>query len=263
MVFQHGDLAVHYTDRGEGAVVLLLHGWMGSRASFEGLANDLSGHVRTISLDFPGQGGKTPEPGTPFGVAEHMELVLALLRSLSIDKVSIVAHSFGGRISLKLASEHPEVVHRMVLTGCAGLRPKKTLKRRLRSLVYRAARRLIESPLYTEKRREALRERLIERFGSSDYKALAPSMRATFNRVVGEDLSYCLPKIGAPTVLVFGTEDTETPIWMGETMARAMKDAALIPFHGAGHFAYLEKYPDFLAIVSNFLLSTTTEETPN
>lgn len=255
MVFQYGELPVHYVDRGEGAPILLLHGWMGSAESFAPLMRDLAPYGRIIALDFPGQGGKTPEPPCTYDVGENAKIVRALLKALGIEKAKIVAHSFGGRVSLKLAAESPDLVDKMVLTGCAGLIPKKTLKGRVRGVLYRAARMIAEGPLIRERDRKRLREALVNFFGSGDYKALPASMRASFNRYVTEDLSYCLDKISAPTILIYGTEDTETPLWMGEKMAREIRDAALIKFEGAGHFAYLTHYPKFLAIVKNFLLS--------
>jgi pimeloyl-ACP methyl ester carboxylesterase len=253
MLFRYRDLTVHYTERGEGAPVLLLHGWMGSADSFLPLIADFSRARRVIAPDFPGQGGQTPAPGEAYDVAEHARLVLALMDALDVQRASIVAHSFGGRVALKLASEHPERVDKMVLTGGAGLRPKNSAKRRARSLAYRALRALIDGPLFGPADRERARAKLRGRFGSADYKALEPSMRATFNRVVAEDLSPCLPKISAPTILIYGTEDRETPVWMGEKMAREMRDAALITFPGAGHFAYLDEYARFYAITAQFL----------
>ena len=257
MIFQYGELPVHYIDEGEGIPILLLHGWMGNGDSFLPLRRGLrNAHCRLIAPDFPGQGGQTCEPPVPCDVYEHANIVRALMKELGIERVSIVAHSFGGRVSLKLAAESPELVDKMVLTGCAGLKPRKTLKRRARGMAYRAARAFVEGPLAKVEAldQERLREALISRFGSADYKALSPSLRQTFNLVVAEDLSYCLPKISAPTVLVYGTDDRETPVWMGEKVAREIPDAALIPFEGAGHFAYLEWHGKFLAIVQNFLL---------
>ena len=51
-----------------------------------------------------------------------------------------------------------------------------------------------------------------------------------------------------------GEEDRDTPIWMGERMEREIPDAALIRFSGAGHFAFLDRYGDFLRIAESFLL---------
>ena len=66
-------------------------------------------------------------------------------------------------------------------------------------------------------------------------------MRPTFNRVIAQDLRGVLPRIKASTLLIWGTEDRDTPLWMGEVMAKEIPDAALVRLEGCGHFAYLGK----------------------
>ena len=55
-------------------------------------------------------------------------------------------------------------------------------------------------------------------------------------------------------MLLWGTEDTATPLWMGQVMERSIPDAALIPLEGGSHFAYVEQPARFNAIVRKFLL---------
>ena len=78
-------------------------------------------------------------------------------------------------------------------------------------------------------------------------------MRQTFNRVLKQDLTWCLAKIKNPTLLIWGVNDTATPIWMGEKMEKEMADAALIRFEGGSHFAFVEQYARFIAIAREFL----------
>ena len=196
----------------------------------------------------------TPEPPEAWSVTEYMELTAALVRQLGIAGADVIAHSFGGRVALLLAATHPDAVGKLVLTGCAGIRPRA--RRTLKSRAYRFLRAVADNGL-TRKlfrgRVDAWREALVRKFGSADYRALAPSMRATFNRVIAQDLRPILPKIQAPTLLIWGAEDRETPIWMGEVMEKEIPDAALIRLAG-GHFAYLERYSQFLAIARKFLI---------
>jgi pimeloyl-ACP methyl ester carboxylesterase len=62
-----------------------------------------------------------------------------------------------------------------------------------------------------------------------------------------------LPKIQASTLLIWGENDTATPLWMGREMEKCISDAALVLFEGCSHFAYLEQYGRFSAIVKEFL----------
>jgi pimeloyl-ACP methyl ester carboxylesterase len=256
MHFEKSGARMYYEKRGEaGAPLVLLHGWGGSVESMAPLVRDFEGARRTLAVDFPGH-GRSPEPPEPWEVTEYMEMTRALLEQESLAGADIVAHSFGGRVAILLASKYPHLVGRLLLTGCAGIPPKPSGKRNARTRAYKILRALADNG-FTRcvfgERVDDWRESLVQKFGSADYRALKPSMRATFNRILKQDLTPCLKGIKAPTLLVWGENDTATPIWMGETMAREIPDAALIRFEGAGHFAYLEQYPRFLAIAREFL----------
>ena len=234
---------------------MLLHGWGGNAESFLPIIRDFQSERKVVAVDFPGH-RNSPEPPEPWSVTEYMELIYAFIESNGWSAVDIVAHSFGGRVALLLAASHPEAVGRMVLTGCAGLRPKSSGNLSFKSQMYRVLRKLADNRITRvvfKERVEVWREFLVQKFGSADYRALTPSMRATFNRIIGQDLAPCLKFIKAPTLLVWGTEDTATPLWMGEFMEKEIADAALIKFENCGHFAYLDRYPEFKAIVAKFL----------
>ena len=94
---------------------------------------------------------------------------------------------------------------------------------------------------------------LIQKFGSPDYRALTPEMRKTFNQVISLDLTDRLPLVKAETLLFWGEDDTETPLWMGRKMEELIPDAALIAESGTGHFAYLERAEKFNRIILSFL----------
>ena len=79
-------------------------------------------------------------------------------------------------------------------------------------------------------------------------------MRKTFVKVVSQDLFPRLKDIQAPTLLIWGSEDTETPVWMGEQMEKEIPDAALIVFEGRTHFAFVEEWQRFLLIVRQFFM---------
>lgn len=256
MTFEHGRCRVHYERQGRGKPLLLLHGWGGKIESWLPVTRDFRGQREVVALDFPGF-GRSPEPPEAWSVTEYMELTAALVRQLGIEGADVIAHSFGGRVAILLAAAYPELVGKLVLTGCAGLIPRSTPKKRARARLYRALRGLAESAparaLLGEKRVSALREALIQRFGSADYRALTNGMRRTFNRVIQQDLAPHLPKIKSPVLLIWGAKDSETPLWMGKLMEQEIPDAGLVVFEDAGHFAYLDRYGDFQVIVRKFL----------
>ena len=256
MLFEKSGARMYYELHGtSGKPLALLHGWGGTCESMAPLTRDFAGARRVLAVDFPGH-GKSPEPPEPWEVTEYMELTCALLKDKGFEGADVVAHSFGGRVSILMAAKHPEMIGRLLLTGCAGIPNRASGKLSARTRAYKALRGMADNGLTRGlfgNQVDAWREELVQAFGSSDYKALTPSMRQTFNRILKQDLTGYLKDIKASTLLVWGTEDTATPIWMGELMEREIRDAALIRFEGATHFAYLEEYPRFLAIAREFL----------
>ena len=78
-------------------------------------------------------------------------------------------------------------------------------------------------------------------------------MRKTFVKVISEDLSPLLPQIKASTLLVWGENDQDTPLWMGKKMEKDIPDAGLVIFENDDHYAYLRQWPRFVRVLQAFL----------
>lgn len=238
---------------GQGRPVLALHGWGGSVKSFWPVAERLSTSGYAVHLiDLPGFGHTQPPP-EPWSVADYARFVLAYLDDSGLARVALLGHSFGGRIGLVLAAQHPERISRMVLANSAGLRTPLSLSQRLRN----TAARLVKYSL-DRAGLDSLRVRLQafynRRYASEDYLNAGP-LRETFLRIIGEDLTPYAAQVRAPTVLIWGDRDTDTPLWQGRKLEQVIPDAGLVVFAGAGHFSYLERLNDYLRIVEHFLQS--------
>lgn len=236
-------------------VLLFLHGWGCDAKIFRYFTEKLAGQYSLLAVDFPGH-GNSGEPQTPWGVGEYACQIRELLDLLKLDRVNIVAHSFGGRVALMLASRCPERVHRLLITGGAGLRAPASETESRKQKQYRRLKKAVgfigKLPGLSHAA-EVCGEKLIQRYGSPDYAKLNPNMRKTFVKVINEDLSGCLPAVHCPTLLVWGDQDTETPLWMGQKMEHEIPDAALIVFEGRGHFAFAEEAQRFLLILKAFM----------
>ena len=89
--------------------------------------------------------------------------------------------------------------------------------------------------------------------GSADYNALTGTMRNILVKVVNEDLKAVMPRIQCPVLLIWGKNDTATPLRDARTMERLIPDAGLVAFDDAGHYSFLDKPYEFNAVVQNFL----------
>lgn len=260
MQLEIGGATVDVTMSGDsGRGVLLLHGFMCSAQMMSSVQEALCGQMRVAAIDFPGHGknGRSAPPPKPWGVPDYMEMTAEVIRRLKLAPCDIVAHSFGARVAILLAATYPELVGRMILTGAAGIKKPKTGGATVKQRVYKGLRgavNLMDKTHLFGSLPERGREALVQKFGSADYKALSPEMRKTFVKIISLDLTDELPRVKAPTLLYWGAEDTETPLWMGKLMEEKIPDAGLVVQKGAGHFAYLEHNQAFLRIAKNFLL---------
>lgn len=236
--------------------VLLLHGWGCDSTSFSFIEGALCERMTVVTLDFPGH-GKSGEPPEPWGVLAYAEQVRAMLLAEGLAPTHVVAHSFGARVALMLAAKYPELLQKLVITGGAGIKKPQSEEGRRRTARFKRYNALLSKfkglPMLGAMA-ETMQARLRSRYGSPDYVKLNENMRKTFVKVISEDLYPLLPSVKASTLLIWGSEDTETPLWMGQAMEKEIPDAGLVVFEGGSHFAFMEEWRRFVVIVKQFLL---------
>jgi pimeloyl-ACP methyl ester carboxylesterase len=228
--------------------VLVLHGWGASIEAVRSIVDGLAGQLEVVAVDLPGF-GESDEPSEPWDVRAYVRFVLALCDELGLERFSLVGHSHGGRIGIVLAATAPERLGRMVLTGAAGIKPKRKPSYYARVAVAKAGR-VVGAAGGAPGRR--LQDRMRRRVGSRDWLDASEAMRGTFRLLIAEDVSSHLPKVRVPTLLLWGSRDEDTPLWMGRRMEATIPDAALVELDG-GHFAYAERAAEFNRIAAHFL----------
>lgn len=230
---------------GQGKDVVCLYGWGQDTRMFEPTLHHLSSKFRVTLPDFPGF-GQSQVMESPWGVPDYVDWLKALFTTLKIEKPIIIAHSFGARVALLYASMYP--VEKLILTGAAGLRPKRSFAYYLRVYSFKTLKQLKKIPGV-----EGLVQPYLKQFGSDDYKALDGVLKQSFVKIVNEDLRYTLAKINCPTLLIWGSLDDATPLWMGQVMEKEIKDCGLVIFENDGHYAYWNQLDRFHRIIDVFL----------
>jgi pimeloyl-ACP methyl ester carboxylesterase len=128
-------IRTRYRRVGDGPDVLVLHGW-GARIEAVGpIIDALAGQCTVYAPDLPGFGETAPPPRQPWGVADYESWTRALMAELGLRRPSIVGHSRGATIAIKLAADHPDLVDKLVLVDAAGIKPRRTWRHRRRVAV--------------------------------------------------------------------------------------------------------------------------------
>lgn len=242
---------LHYEQTGNGSrAVIVMHGWGCKASTVDILARAAADESTTVyNLDLPGF-GDSAEPSAIWGVGDYTALIESFVQQLNIKRPVLIGHSFGGRIAI-MYSAHNET-DRIILVDAAGIKPRRPLRYYIKVYSFKTAKRLL--PLLAgRKRANDIINRWRGKAGSADYAAASPQMRAIMSKVVNEDLTPLLPLIKAPVLLIWGERDTATPIADAKKMERLIPDAGLVSYPEAGHYSFLDRPAQTMAVVASFL----------
>jgi pimeloyl-ACP methyl ester carboxylesterase len=214
--------------------VLALHGWRRNHLDFDPVfaVPEFEGSYAALAIDFPGFGA-TPPPPAGWGSFQYAVNLVPLFDDLP-ERVTVVGHSFGGRVALHLPGLLPGRIERLVLTGVPLL--DREGRRRKPKLVFRMGRHLHSMGLVSDRRMEALRNK----YGSPDYRAAQGVIREVFVRLLSEQYGTLLEELDVPVTLLWGADDTEVPVEVAERAAGLLKTSELIVRPGAGHLTPTE-----------------------
>lgn len=244
---------INYIKQGTGKSVLILPGWGTTINTYMTLINSISTYACVYCLDMPGF-GESEEPESAWNVDKYVSFIIEFIKSQSIKELDLIGHSNGGRIIIKLMSEKnlSFKVNKIVLIGSAGIVHEKTLSQKLRIKTYKFLKKILEfKPIKSSF--PGLLAKLKNSFGSADYRNASPIMKQTLVQLVNEDLRNLLPNINVPTLLMWGTNDTATPIADGELMEKLIPDAALIRVENCSHYVFLEAAGYINKVINAFL----------
>ena len=245
---------VSYAEHGpEGSpAVVFLHGWRSNKEAWNGMVtrltasqNNQSGSRRLIAIDLPGFGA-SEAPKSAYSVSDYAEIVAEFISKLTLTSVSLIGHSFGGRVAIKLAAQKPKLIQKLILIDSGGFRDESSKKN-----ILKAGAKIVK-PFFAHSFMRPLRAKIYKSIGAEDYVA-TPVIQETFMKVIGEDLTEDIQKISAPTLLIWGAKDAETPPSFGTRMNKLIAGSKLSVIAGAGHFSFIDKPDETAKLVGDFL----------
>jgi pimeloyl-ACP methyl ester carboxylesterase len=216
-----------------GHPLVMLHGWGQNLQSLQPMGELLATQAQVHIIDLPGF-GKSPPPPEDWGTAQYADRIYQYLEAEGIESADMLGHSFGGRVSIRLAHQYPHKVRSITLVNAGGLQRQRTLQQSLRSQWVRNMRNAFKlSPLY----RDELLTWHTQKYGSRDYLN-AGAMRGTLVKTVSEDLTELAKQIPIPVLLLWGETDTETPVEMGHRYHSLFANSQLITIPHRDHFMF-------------------------
>lgn len=230
-----------YISKGQGKALLFLHGYLSNKFSFNSQIEYFSRYYKVYAPDLSGFGENKPLEKA-YKLDDYVSDVLDFIKAVDLkDGFDIIAHSFGARIVLK-SDELRKKANKIIITGGAGLKTKKTLKYKIKVFFYKFLKKFFP------------KSKLINKMGSEEYKTLSPVMKKSFTYIVNENLDYKLKEIDNKVLLIYGDKDKTTPLYLAKRMKKGIKNSKLFVLKNAGHFAFVDKKIEFNSVAREFLL---------
>ena len=248
---------------GSSRPLIILHGWGASKKIMQPLGRMLAFHHDCYVIDLAGF-GESSEPPFAWKIDDYADSIQAWADHIGLLKFDILAHSFGGRITLKLLTRlwSKEHVQNVLITGGAGMKPRRSASfyaKKYAAKILKAPFNLLSEPFKSRGLNWLRTTSTWKSLGSREYAVLSGVMRETFVHSVTEYLEPTLPKISHSVLLLWGESDDATPLYQAQRMEKGLAEAALVVMDGCGHYAFLDKPKQFVAIAEAYLKPTDQE----
>jgi len=255
-------IKTNYLEAGTGDPVVLIHGsgpGVTSYANWRLVLPALAENFRVVAPDMVGFGFSERPANIKYGVQTWADQVVGLMDTLELPKAHLVGNSFGGAIALRVASQHPDRVGKLVLMGSMGVpfpiteglervwgyEPSFENMRKVLD-VFAYSRDLVNDELAEVRYRSSIQPGFQESFAAM---FPAPRQRWVEAMCTPEDDIRRLPH---RTLIVHGREDQVIPVQTSLRLMELIDNADLSVFSHCGHWSMIERTKDFNRNVSEF-----------
>jgi len=271
----HGS-TVNYVDigSGDGEPVVFVHGLGGQWQNWLENIPRAAQARRVVALDLPGF-GLSEMPRAEISISNYARCVEALCQRLELGRVAVVGNSMGGFVSSEVAIRYPERLERLVLVSAAGISSASVY----RAPALLAGRVAAVMTAYTAARHRKMARRPVTRHAALSLVARHPSRLAPdvawealikgagkpgFQPALRANLVYDfrdrLPEIAAPTLIVWGENDSVISVQDANEYERLISDSRKVVMKDTGHVPMLERPLTFNDVLMDFLAETGPAE---
>ena len=255
-------IKTNYLEAGKGDPVVLIHGsgpGVTSYANWRLVLPVLAENFRVLAPDMVGFGFSERPANIEYGVQTWADQVVGLMDTLELPRAHMVGNSFGGAIALRIATQHPDRVGKLVLMGSMGVpfpiteglervwgyEPSFENMRKVLD-VFAYSRDLVNDELAEVRYRGSIQPGFQESFAAM---FPAPRQRWVEAMCTPEDDIRRLPH---RTLIVHGREDQVIPVQTSLRLMELIDNADLSVFSHCGHWSMIERTEDFNRNVSEF-----------
>jgi pimeloyl-ACP methyl ester carboxylesterase len=261
---------LYYKEEGSGPPVLLIHGFGASTYTWRHIAPDLARDHRVIAVDLKGFGQSDKPFDAGYSVLDQAELLAELIETRDLRDLTIVGHSFGGGVALRLALEGDQRlegrISKLVLLDTIAYQQHVPIFFQMLNMpvVSQVGVRMVPASLQT---RIALQiayfdDSKIEQSEVETYAAplktaagkhaIIQSARQILPQDIGE-LSERYQSIQTPTLILWCDHDRIVPLEVGLKLRRTLPNSTLRLVEDCGHMPQEEQPASTLGLIKDFI----------
>lgn len=252
------QVKIPYVELGDpsGIPLVFVPGYGDSWQTFELVLPYLPKSIRAFALTQRGHGDAS-RPASGYHTHDFVEDLAAFMDILGLEAAVIAGGSSGGFVTRRFAIDHPERTLGLVLMGSPfTMRGKPAVSEIWDSTISKLTDPIDSGFVHNFQRSfltQPVPQAFLESLEQEILKIPARVWKATFEGLLEDDSSEELGKIKAPTLIVWGDQDSVLPISDQEKLAAAIVDSQFVVYPGAGHVFYWEEPDRFAADLVNFI----------
>ena len=232
--------------------ILILHGLFGSKRNWQSIAHKLSEHFQVFTLDSRNHG----ESGHS-GAMRYQDMaddVFQFITDHSLQQVSIVGHSMGGKVAMQMALEHPEIIKRLVIIDVAPVQYQHSFDNLIDSLNAlpleqlsnrQEADELLESSIQPKSLRQFLLQNLRKLDTGFSWRMNLQAIQSCIDDLMGFPTDHGNPRYNKPVLFLKGENSNYIKHQHDRQIFSIFPKALFITVEGAGHWLHAEN-PGFV-----------------